>query len=140
MPNLTKHDSFLKNLLDGDVFNPFHSNNVFLVPSGIAVDISDNDTSYTIKANLPGFAQENVEIEMHENVLTIKGNTEKESKEEAPNYLLQERKTGSFCRSFSFREPIESDKSSASFENGVLTIILPKQEPERPKKVKINIQ
>ena len=62
-----------------------------------------------------------------------------EKKEEAPNYLLQERKKNSFCLSFSFREAIVNEKTKASFVNGVLTIHLPKQEPEKPKKVKIDI-
>lgn len=138
MTNLVKRDSLLKNLFDNEFFNPGNSN-FFLVPSGIAVDITDDGDHYTVKADLPDFDSKNVDIEMNENVLTIKGSINEEKKEEAPNYLLQERKKNSFCRSFSFREAIVNEKTKASFVNGVLTIHLPKQEPEKPKKVKIDI-
>ncbi|MCX7970385.1 MAG: Hsp20/alpha crystallin family protein [Negativicutes bacterium] len=138
---IKRNEGLLKDFLGLDLLNPFSSqHNVYLVPAGVAVDITEDAEAYNIKANIPGIEPDKIEIEFQDNVLSIKGSTEQEVKQEGTSYLLQERRQGSFCRSFSFRDQVDSDKITADFSNGVLTVRLPKVEPVKPKQIKVSVQ
>lgn len=112
--------------------------NVSLSPQ---VDIRENAESYEIVAELPGVDQKDVDLEMNDQTLVLKG--EKKIDKEDKNrkgYRLQERYYGSFMRSFVLPADVQSDKVSASFDKGILTILLPRNANPAAKVKKIEVK
>ena len=107
---------------------------------GPALDVSENNDAYVIKASLPGWKPENVDITYESGTLTLKGevNEEQEQKDENTRWHRREIRRSSFARSISLPTEVEPDKAKAEFENGVLTLALPKAEVVKPKQVKIS--
>jgi HSP20 family protein len=104
-----------------------------------AVDMYQTDNDVVIKAALPGIRAEEVQINVTGEMLTIKGEVkqeeEKEGREKA--YHLREQRWGIFERSISLPTEVDADKAKADFENGVLTVTLPKAEKVKPKSITI---
>jgi len=100
-----------------------------------AVDISDTEKAYEITAELPGIDEKNIEVNVANGVLTIKGEKQDDKEEKKKDYYLRERTYGSFERSFEVPDGVDADKIEASFKKGVLTITLPKK-PEAQKAAK----
>ena len=102
-----------------------------------SVDIYESENELVLTAELPGIEEEDIEIKLEDNTLTIKGDRkfEKETKEE--NYHRIERSYGSFFRSFTLPAYIEQDKIAAECENGVLKISMPKKHEAKTRKVKV---
>ena len=103
-----------------------------------AVDVSENESGLLVKAELPGMAQDDVEVDVDDNVLTLKGEKKQEHKEEKENYLRVERSYGSFQRSFVLPSWVKQDDITASFKDGVLEVTLPKAEDHQPKSIPIS--
>ncbi len=103
------------------------------------VDIYENGDNLVLKAELPGVDPKEVEIRVEDNTLYLKGERkfEKEVKEES--YHRVERSDGTFTRSFSLPNTINSDKVQAEYKDGVLTLTMPKKEEAKPKTIKINV-
>jgi HSP20 family protein len=101
------------------------------------VDISDNDTSVSVKAVLPGIKPEDVEITVSEGVLTIRGESREEKKDEGENYYRREIRYGSFSRSVPLPTRVDQEKAEAGFTDGMLTVTLPKSEDVKPKTIKV---
>ena len=107
-----------------------------LVP---AIDVINEEKAYRVTAELPGLADKDIEVTKDGDLLTIKGEKKEEREEEDKGYFLSERNFGSFERSLRLPEGIDDAKIEAKFENGVLTVLLPKT-PEAvstPKKIAI---
>jgi HSP20 family protein len=104
-----------------------------------AVDVVENEKSYEITAELPGMDEKNIEVKVADGILTIKGEKQEEKEEKKKGYYLQERRFGSFERSFELPESVDSDKIDASFTKGLLTVTLPKKaEAQKPvKKIEV---
>jgi HSP20 family protein len=102
-----------------------------------AVDMYETGDTIVVKAALPGVKPENVEITTVGNTLTIKGETKEKAENKQGDYFYQEHHYGSFCRSFTLPTDIKADKAQAEFENGVLTLTLPKAEEAKRKFIKI---
>jgi HSP20 family protein len=104
----------------------------------LAVDLYEKDDNVLVEAAVPGFKPEEIDINVSGETLTIKGETktEKESKDNK-NYIRRERTFGSFERIITLPEGLDTDKASAKFENGVLTLTFPKSEKVKPKTIKI---
>jgi len=102
-----------------------------------SVDIYETENALVLTAELPGIDEDDVEIKIEDNTLTLKGERklEKETKEE--NYHRIERSYGSFYRSFTLPHYIDQDKIEAIHENGVLKITMPKKPELKPRKVKV---
>ena len=102
-----------------------------------AVDVSEDDAKYCITVELPGASKDDVTVEHHDNMLTIRGEkkSEREEKKEQRRYV--ERTFGSFSRSFSLPADADADQVKATFENGVLTLAIPKTEADKPRVVAI---
>jgi HSP20 family protein len=102
-----------------------------------AVDIAEDDDKYVITVEVPGASKDDITVEAHDNVLTIRGEkrSEREEKKEQARYI--ERRYGSFSRSFTLPAQAVADRVSARFENGVLTVELPKAEETKPKAISI---
>ncbi len=91
-----------------------------------AVDVAEKEKAFEVTAELPGIDQNNVEVKLANDVLTIKGEKKQETEEKKKNYYMSERRYGSFERSFQVPEGVDQDKIEASFNKGVLTVTLPK--------------
>jgi HSP20 family protein len=92
-----------------------------------------------LKADLPDVNEKDMDIQVENNMLTIRGERKFEQKVKEDNYLRVERTYGSFSRSFSLPSTINSESIKAEYKNGVLTIELPKRAESKPKQVKINV-
>ncbi len=102
-----------------------------------AVDFSETENEYTVKAELPGISKDDIDISLTDGVLTIKGEKRYEEKEEKENYHYMESRYGSFSRSLLLPEDASMEKVDAVYTNGVLTVSIPKAEAAKPKKIKI---
>jgi HSP20 family protein len=93
--------------------------------------------SVVVKTAVPGVKPEEIDITITGDVLTIKGETKTEEKVEKANYFRQERRYGAFQRSVELPGSLLTDKAKASFENGLLTLTIPKSEEVKPKTIKV---
>ena len=102
-----------------------------------SVDIFETEGEIIVQAEVPGMDREDIELSLENNVLTLKGDRkfQKETKDE--NYRRIERSYGSFSRSFSIPAMVNEDKIRADYNEGVLSISLPKKEHARPKQIRI---
>lgn len=104
------------------------------------VDVKEKDNAYVISAELPGVNKDDVEVTLHNGVLSIKAETRQEDKEEKDGQVIrQERRYGKFVRSFDLGPQVKDDSINARFENGILTLTAPKSEPEAPQARRIEI-
>jgi HSP20 family protein len=104
------------------------------------VDIAESDKALMIHAELPGMAKDDVKITVSDdNILTIRGEKKREEKTEDKNYMRVERAYGSFTRSFTLPDNLDTARIAAQFENGVLNVSIPKTEPVKPKETEISI-
>lgn len=103
-----------------------------------AVDIAEDPEEIVLKAELPGLKQEDIDIELSGDTLTIKGERKFDDTERKDSYIRIERAYGMFQRSFTISVPVQDDAVSASYKDGVLEVHLPKSEAARPKKVTVS--
>ena len=103
-----------------------------------AVDIKENDDHFMIVADIPGVAPEDIEVQMENGMLTIKGERETEKTEEKDDFKRIERSFGSFYRRFSLPENANPDSIEAKSNNGVLEITIGKQEKTEPRKISVH--
>ncbi len=102
------------------------------------VDVSETGTEIVVKAELPGMSKDDIELDLQDNVLTLKGEKKQEKKEEKESFHRVERSYGSFSRSFTLPVGVDSEKVQATFKDGVLVITLPKVEEAKQKKIEIS--
>lgn len=102
-----------------------------------AVDLIDAKDDVIVRATLPGVKPEDLDVTITGDALTIKGEVKSEQKSEGTNYIRQERRFGSFERTLALPTQVVADKARTEFENGVLTLTLPKAEEVKPKVIKI---
>ena len=110
----------------------------------LKTDIKDTGDSYTLEADLPGFKKDEISLDLRDGYLTISAqrNEELDDKDNEGHYIRQERATGSCARSFYVGKELEPKDISAKFENGILTLHLPKAEAKKlePKQTLIEIE
>lgn len=107
---------------------------------GPRIDVSETDTELTVTAELPGMEEKDVEVSLVNNSLTIRGEKKIDREEKKENFHLVERASGSFARSFQIPFEVEAKKVDATFENGLLTITIPKPKGESQKAQKVPIK
>ena len=124
----------------GDLFAPHESETdreeVSWMPT---VDISETENGYEIRAELPGVSENDVNVSVTDNVLTVKGEKQQEKETEGKNYHRVERRYGSFQRSFTLPRHAETDAIKAGFKDGILTLGIPKAEAAKPTEVPIKV-
>ena len=103
----------------------------------LAVDMYETDDAVVVKSAIPGIKAEDIDISITGDTLTIKGETKAEEEVNEENYIRRERRHGAFCRTLALPLPVVPAKADAEFENGVLTLTLPKAEEVKPKAIKI---
>ena len=104
------------------------------------IDISEDDKSILIDAEIPGVPKENLKITLQDNILTIEGEKKKESEEKEKNYYRTERCFGKFKRSFTLPAEVDSENVDANFKNGMLEIKINKIEPKEQKERVIELK
>lgn len=126
------------NRLFGEVFDRSHqqSNLTTWAPP---VDIYENEHELVVKAELPGIDPKDLDIRVENNILTIRGERKFDEKVNENNCLRVERAYGSFSRSFSLANTVNSEAIKADYQNGLLTLTIPKREEAKPKQIKVNV-
>jgi len=104
-----------------------------------AVDIYETPQELVVKADLPDIDPKDLDIRVENNILTIRGERKFEKKVNEDNYLRVERSYGSFARSFTLANTVNSEAIKAEYNNGVLTLTIPKREEAKPKQIKVNV-
>ncbi|HYE24049.1 MAG TPA: Hsp20/alpha crystallin family protein [Clostridia bacterium] len=104
------------------------------------VDVYEDENAIQLKMEVPGIDEKDIDIRLENNLLTVRGerNFEKETKEE--NYHRIERRYGTFMRSFTLPNTVETENAQAAYDKGVLTIRLAKRAEAKPKQIKVNVQ
>ncbi len=102
-----------------------------------AVDVFDTQDAVVLKAELAGMDPADIQIEVEDNVLTIKGERRFDEKVDEERYYRVERRFGSFQRSLALPQGVKSDEIDASYDEGILTVTVPKAEQEKPKRIEV---
>lgn len=102
-----------------------------------SVDIYETENELVLKADLPEVAEKDIDIHVENNMLTVRGERKFEQKVKEENYLRVERAYGSFSRSFSLPNTVDTEAIKAEYKSGVLTVLMPKRAESKPKQVKI---
>ena len=105
-----------------------------------AVDIQETENELVLKADLPGIEEKDIDVRIENSTLTIRGERKFEKQVNEDNYLRVERSYGSFSRSFSLPNTINTEAIHAEYKNGVLTVQMPKRAESKPKQVKVNVE
>lgn len=104
------------------------------------VNIAETKDHYLVEVEVPGMKKDDIHISLKDNLLTIEGERKFESESKDKNYHRRESFYGKFSRSFTLPEDVMKDKIDASYENGILTITLPKSEEAKPKEIEVKIK
>jgi HSP20 family protein len=110
-----------------------------LTPWAPTVDIFETENELVVKADLPDVNPQELDIRVENNILTIRGERKFDKKVNEDNYLRIERAYGAFSRSFSLASSVKSEAIKADYQNGVLTLSIPKREEAKPKQIKVNV-
>lgn len=105
-----------------------------------AVDIFEDEDAVVIKAELPGLDQDDIEVRIEDNTLTLKGERKHDQTIRKENFHRIERAYGTFQRSFSLPQAVDQERVRASCERGILTITLPKREETKPKMIRVEVE
>jgi len=121
-----------------DDYRPFHWLAGGLDGPALPLDVTTDANALTIEAALPGIKPDDVDITVENGTVTISGKTADERRAEEGSYVVQEIRRGSFSRSVTLPNGLEPDKATATFENGILRLEIPKAEQVKPRQIKIS--
>jgi len=106
--------------------------------AALPLDVCETENEFVVKAALPGVKPDDVQITVHGDTLTIRGESKAEEDRKGEHWHLRERRFGAFQRSVSLATPVNADGAQAHYEHGVLTLTLPKSESAKPRQIRIN--
>ena len=121
-------------LFDDAFTRPLSLNGAAALPS---LDVYETDDEVVVKASLPGLKAEDVQISVTGDSLTLRGEFKQEEEKTGATYHVRERRSGSFERTLGLPVSVQTDKAKADFENGILSIVLPKAEAVKPRTINI---
>lgn len=104
----------------------------------LPVDVSENAEAYIVRASLPGFAKAQIEVQVHDNVLTIRAQQTSETEEKGERYYRKERRSGSMSRRLALPGAVSEQATKAELKDGVLTLTLGKAVKDTPRKIAIS--
>src|SRR5271165_589252 len=104
-----------------------------------AVDVYEDEHKVTLKIEVPGVDEKDIDVHVENNVLAVHGERKIEKEEKEENYRRVERQYGSFTRTFTLPQTVDTEKVSANYDKGVLKIALPKKAEAKPKQIKVNV-
>ena len=144
---LQRRDSFLElRRIYNHLYRPWLGFNPVISGAGrrewsIPLDIVQEEDQYVVRASLSGIDPENIEVSVDQGVLTIKCRTESQAEDQRPDghYMVRERRSGSFIRSLRLPDTVNTDEVKPNFDNGVLTIALPKVESKKAKHLTVTV-
>jgi HSP20 family protein len=138
--NLIKYRPF-NNLLSWDVdgiLDNFLEDDFFSTAGKYPrVDVKDEDGKYVLEADLPGITEKDLDVKVEGNLLTLSSAKSEEKKEKKNGYIVRERRSEAFSRSFVLPKNVDREKIAASFKNGLLTLNMPKLPEAEPKKIEV---
>ena len=105
-----------------------------------AVDVRETETGWNMEVDLPGLTEKDVEVKLDNNLLTVSSRVEEKQEEKKNGYLLRERRSSSFCRSFVLPDEADREKIEASFANGVLSLSFQKVPAALPKTIEVKVK
>ena len=103
------------------------------------LDVVADGDDFVVRASLPGVAPEHIHVSIEDNVLTIRGETASHFENHEGNYLMRERRSGSFHRSLRLPDTVAHDKAEPRYEHGVLTVTMPKAESKKAKQFEVKV-
>ena len=106
----------------------------------VPLDVVQEGENIVVRASLPGVRPEDVQVTIEDDVVTIKGESAVEQETKEGNYLMRERRTGSFHRSLRLPDTVDTANADSSYRHGVLTISFPKQEAKKAKRLEVKIK
>lgn len=124
----------MDHLFDDAFTRPLSLRDGWSVP---AVDMYQTDDEVVVRASIPGFKAEDVQINVTGDTLTLRGEVKREEEKQDKAWHIREQRSGSFERSVAMPTAVVADKAKAEFENGILTITLPKAEEVKPKTITV---
>jgi HSP20 family protein len=104
-----------------------------------AVDVYEDEQKVSLKIEVPGIDEKDIDVRVENNTLTVHGERKIEKEEKEENYRRVERQYGSFTRSFTLPQTVDAENVSANYDKGVLKITLPKKAEAKPKQIKVNV-
>lgn len=116
------------------IFDGFNKTHTFAP----VCEITDEEKHYSISLDIPGVSRDDVSIEVKDNILSVTGERKSKAGTEKSGTLRRERRYGKFSRAFTLPQNVNAETIEARFENGVLEIVLPKEEKAQPRKIKIS--
>ncbi len=102
-------------------------------------DIAESDDHIVVKADLPGIDVKDLDVNITDNVLTVRGEKKEETEDKKEHYHRLERRSGCFSRSFALPAEVKTEEIDASYRDGVLTLTIPKSEATKPKRIEVKI-
>lgn len=146
MTMITRWDPFREvNQLQGSLnrlFQEFNRGGDELTTSGSfvpAVDVYEDEHNVVLKMEVPGVDQKDIDIRLENSTLTVRGERKLEKEEKEENFHRIERRYGSFTRSFSLPNTVDTENVNANYENGILKVSLAKRAEAKPKQIKVNV-
>jgi HSP20 family protein len=104
-----------------------------------AVDVYEDEHNVTLKIEVPGIDEKDIDVRIENNTLTVHGDRKIEKEEKEENYRRVERQYGSFTRTFNLPPTVDAEKVQADYDKGVLKVTLPKKAEAKPKQIKVNV-
>jgi len=123
---------FARDLLSWDPFFAGTRQASAFVP---AFEVKETNEAFVLKGDLPGVAESDLDIAVHNNILTVSGSRQSEERKDGESYALYERQYGSFSRSFSLPDTADGDRVEAKLDAGVLTLTIWKRAEAKPRKI-----
>ena len=144
-PRAFARSPFFRNLIPQDLFEDFFSElsengNKMSNMMNVSMDVAETDRAFEVKIDLPGIDPDDVDIQIDNNTLFVRGQRSIESEEQDENKQFHrvERFSGSFARSVVLPQTVNEDETAAEFKDGVLNIVIPKCDEAKPRKITIN--
>jgi len=132
----------MRNMMDRLMNEAFGSQPVLWQRSSdamsLALDVAEEDDTYVVRASVPGVKPEDIDVTLTDNVLTIRGELKADEEIKEERYHIRERRWGAFMRSVTLPTPVDQEKIDAGYENGVLTLRLPKSEAVKPRRIAVH--
>ena len=134
---ITSTRRLIDRVFDDTFFRPYRLGSSRLDGTYLPLDVAQTRDEVVIKASLPGLKPQDVQVSLDANVLTIRGETGASQETEEESYVLRERSRGAFHRSLTLPKGLVTDKVEARFEDGVLTLTIPKAEESKPRTIEV---
>lgn len=137
MPDVVSLREAMDRLFEDTIIRPTTHSGLPAGQIGVPVDLWETAEAYFLRADLPGITADDIDINVTADTVSISGEMKGQQDVSTEGWLRQERRHGKFVRAFTLPTQLEANKVEATFENGVLHLVLPKAEAVRPKQIKI---